>query len=76
VQPLRDPKNDPLNDPLEDGDWPVDPGRPWALRLLALLGAFSFVMLGLTSLLPLLQPTPNDPQRQPQPLPGQPQGRA
>ena len=50
--------------------------RPWLLRLLALLGAFSFVMLGLTSLLPLLQPTPNDPQRQPQPLPGQPQGRA
>ena len=45
----------------DDGDWPVDPGRPLGLRLLALLGAFSFVMLGLSSLAPLLQP----PQREP-----------
>ena len=48
----------------DDGDWPVDPGRPLGLRLLALLGAFSFVMLGLGSLVPLLHP----PQRQPAPL--------
>ena len=44
----------------QDGDWPVDRGRPLGLRLLALLGAFSFVMLGLSSLAPLLHP----PQRQ------------
>lgn len=43
--------------PLDDtDDWPVDRGRPWALRLLALLGALAFVMLGLNSLLPALQP--------------------
>ena len=49
--------------PFDDGDWPVDPGRPLLLRLLALLGAFSFVMLGLASLAPLLNP----PQPQPRP---------
>lgn len=44
----------------------VDPGRPLGLRLLALLGAVSFLMLGLsTVLLPLLQPSP------PPPLPDQ-----
>jgi hypothetical protein len=42
-----------------DDDWAVDPGRPLPLRLLALLGAFSFVMLGLSSvLLPLMQRPP------------------
>lgn len=50
----------------DDGDWPVDPGRPLGLRLLALLGAFSFVMLGLSSLAPLLHPperrAPAEPQ--------------
>ncbi len=46
---------------LDDGDWPVDRGRPLGLRLLALLGAFSVVMLGFSSLVPLLHP--------PQPLP-------
>ena len=34
----------------------VDPGRSLGLRLLALLGAVSFVMLGLSSIAPLLQP--------------------
>jgi hypothetical protein len=34
----------------------VDPGRALGLRLLALLGAVSFVMLGLSSIVPLLQP--------------------
>jgi len=44
---------------FDDGDWPVDPGRPLGLRLLALLGAFSFLMLGFGSLAPLLhQPQP------------------
>jgi hypothetical protein len=37
-------------------DWPTDPGRPWLLRLLALLGALAFVMLGVNSLLPAFQP--------------------
>jgi hypothetical protein len=42
--------------PADDGDdWPIDPGRPLGLRLLALLGALAFVMLGINSLLPLLQ---------------------
>lgn len=44
----------------DDGDWPIDRGRPLGMRLLALVGAFSFVMLGLSSLAPLLHP----PQRE------------
>ena len=45
--------------PSKDEDWPVDPGRPWPLRLLALVGALSFLMLGLSGvLLPLLQRSP------------------
>jgi len=40
----------------------VDPGRSLALRLLALVGAFSFVMLGLASVVvPLLQAPPPPP---------------
>ena len=40
-----------------DDDVPlVDPGRSLPLRLLALLGALGFVMLGLSSLVPLLGP--------------------
>jgi hypothetical protein len=46
----------------------VDPGRPIGQRLLALLGAFSFVMIGLSSLLPLLQSTPAPLRPQPAPL--------
>lgn len=42
-----------------DDDGPLhDPGRGLGLRLLALLGAFSFLMLGLSSIAPLLQPPP------------------
>lgn len=52
-----------------DDDWPVDRGRPLALRLLALVGALSFVMLGLSVLAPLLHP----PQPQPPRLPDQPE---
>lgn len=36
----------------------VDQGRGLGLRLLALLGAVSFLMLGVSSLTPLLQPAP------------------
>ena len=35
--------------------WDKDPGRPLGLRLLALLGALSFLALGISSLLPILQ---------------------
>jgi hypothetical protein len=52
----------------DDGDWPVDRGRPLGLRLLALLGAFSFVMLGLSSLPPLLHP----PEPRPPAMPDRP----
>jgi len=45
----------------DDGDWPVDRGRP-------LLGAFSFVMLGLSSLAPLLHP----PEPRPPAMPDRP----
>lgn len=51
----------------EPEDWAIEKGRPWGLRLLALVGALAFVMLGINSLLPVLQqplprpvPTPPD----------------
>lgn len=54
--PHRPPPFDRGEDePLEDR------GRSLWLRLLALLGAFSFVMLGLSSLVPLLRPPPPPP---------------
>ena len=54
-----------------DDDAPLeDRGRSLGLRLLALLGAFAFVMLGLSSLVPLLHPEPVPaPLRQPTPRP-------
>jgi hypothetical protein len=45
----------------DEGDWPVDRGRPLALRMLALVGALSFLMLGLSVVAPLLQPRPQAP---------------
>jgi hypothetical protein len=39
----------------EPDDWAIEKGRPWGLRLLALVGALAFVMLGINSLLPVLQ---------------------
>jgi hypothetical protein len=50
----------PLPPSMEDQeDWPIDQGRPLLLRLLALLGALGFVMLGVNSLLPAFdQPSP------------------
>jgi hypothetical protein len=44
--------DDDLDDLLEDR------GRSLGLRLLALLGAFSFLMLGISSMAPLLKPAP------------------
>lgn len=38
-----------------------DRGRGLGLRLLALLGAFSFLMLGISSMAPLFQPAPSPP---------------
>jgi hypothetical protein len=66
-RPSRDQPVEPAADldPFEDDDWPVDRGRPLGLRLLALLGALSFVMLGLSSLAPLLQPQPANPPTMP-----------
>jgi hypothetical protein len=54
--------------PDSDDDWLIDQGRPWGLRLLALVGALAFVMLGINSLLPVLQqpippPVPTQPKR-------------
>jgi len=67
VIPPRQPQRPlpPATPPDADDDWPVDPGRPLGLRLLALLGALSFVMLGLSSLVPLLNPQPPAPPRAP-----------
>ena len=56
----------PLAPSREDqDDWPIDQGRPWLLRLLALLGALGFVMLGVNSLLPAFEPP------SPRPMPDQ-----
>ena len=49
----------------EQDDWPIDQGRPLLLRLLALLGALGFVMLGVNSLLPAFE------QPSPRPMPDQ-----
>lgn len=56
----------PLPPSMEDqNDWPIDKGRPWWLRLLALLGALGFVMLGINSLMPAFE------QPSPRPMPDQ-----
>ena len=56
----------PLPPSMEDQeDWPIDHGRPLLLRLLALLGALGFVMLGVNSLLPAFEPP------SPRPMPDQ-----
>ena len=56
----------PLPPSMEDQeDWPMDRGRPVLLRLLALLGALGFVMLGVNSLLPDFEPP------SPRPMPDQ-----
>ncbi|MFM2081146.1 MAG: hypothetical protein RLZZ124_1695 [Cyanobacteriota bacterium] len=55
----------PANGAPADDDWPIARPRPLGLRLLALLGALAFVMLGLSSLAPLLHPGPETPPRWP-----------
>jgi hypothetical protein len=57
-------------EPTEPEGWDRDPGRALALRLLALLGALSFLALGISSLLPILQrpgpgPQPPEPTSKP-----------
>ena len=42
-------------EPIDSEGWDTDPGRPLGLRLLALLGALSFLALGISSLLSILQ---------------------
>ncbi len=52
----------------EDNDeLPVDRGSGLGLRLLALLGALSFLMLGISTIAPLLQPAspPEMPDQRP-----------
>jgi len=42
-------------EPIDPEGWDKEPGRSLGLRLLALLGALSFLALGISSLLPILQ---------------------
>ena len=63
VDPRRGSDDEPL----------IDPGRPIGLRLLALVGAASFLLIGVASLVPLLEwlrqppapPSPLDPRQRP-----------
>jgi len=58
-------------EPIDPEGWNKDPGRPLGLRLLALLGALSFLALGISSLLPILQrqgPIPESNGTKTQPL--------
>ena len=50
----KPPMHFPL-EPIDPEGWDKDPGRPLGLRLLALLGALSFLALGISNLLPILQ---------------------
>jgi len=66
----RPAKQLPL-EPIDPEGWDKDPGRPLSLRLLALLGALSFLALGISSLLPILQrqgPVPEGNATKNQPL--------
>ena len=50
-------------DPTDDDDLLQDPGRSLWSRLLALLGAVSVLLIGVSSIVaPLLQPSPPAPQ--------------
>jgi hypothetical protein len=58
-------------EPIAPEGWDKDPGRPLGLRLLALLGALSFLALGISSPLPILQhqgPVPEGKATKNQPL--------
>ncbi len=67
MSPRPLPPHRPSRWEAEDDAPLVDQGRSLGLRLLALLGAFSFLMLGLGSLAPLLRPAP-PPRLPPAPL--------
>jgi hypothetical protein len=56
----RNPPQPPHQQPADPDDEELLPerGRGLGLRLLALLGAISFLMIGVSSLTPLLQPSP------------------
>ncbi|MBM5801783.1 MAG: hypothetical protein FJ077_13335 [Cyanobacteria bacterium K_DeepCast_35m_m2_023] len=56
LPPHRPPERDGNEEELLE-----DRGRGLGLRLLALVGAFSFLMLGISSITPLLQPAPSPP---------------
>ena len=67
---LRPERPLPL-EPIDPEGWDKDPGRPLGLRLLALLGALSFLALGISSLLPILQrpgPGPEGPEPTSKPI--------
>ena len=51
----RSPRHLPV-EPIDPEGWDKDRSRPVGLRLLSLLGALSFLALGISSLLPTLQP--------------------
>ena len=53
--PFPEPASQLPVDPIDSEGWDTDPGRPLGLRLLALLGALSFLALGISNLLPILQ---------------------
>ena len=58
--------------PIDPEGWDKDPGRPLGLLVLALLVALSFLALGISSLLPMLQRSePTAQLREPS---GQPHG--
>lgn len=52
------PPHPPHHSEDDDDALLVDRGRGLGLRLLALMGALSFLMLGISSITPLLYPTP------------------
>jgi|GEM_PF-2478826 len=61
--PRSVPPTKPPSDADDDDEPLVDPGRSLGLRLLAVLGAVSFLMLGVSSVVvPLLQPTEPPPR--------------
>ena len=58
-------------EPIDPEGWDKDPGRPLGLRLLALLGALSFLALGISSLMQIPQrqsPIPEGNSTKAQPL--------
>ncbi len=57
------PPHRPHRTDEEDEELLEERGRGLGLRLLALLGAFSVLMLGISSIAPLLQPAPSPPLR-------------